>query len=48
MLDGILMQYFAWEDEQVRTAFGDIDHLAQRVSELWYRLLYRADPPDPQ
>ena len=46
MLDGVLMQYFAWEDEQVRHAFGDIDELAQRISLLWYRLLYRSDPPD--
>jgi AcrR family transcriptional regulator len=45
MLDGILMQYFAWDDEEVRDAFGDVDSLAYRISALWYRLLYRADPP---
>lgn len=45
MLDGVLMQYFAWEDDSVRDAFGDVDELAYRVSVLWYRLLYRADPP---
>lgn len=45
MLDGVLLQYFAWEDENVQAAFGDPDSLAYRVSVLWYRLLYRTDPP---
>ncbi|ROR46563.1 TetR/AcrR family transcriptional regulator [Kitasatospora cineracea] len=47
MLDGVLMQYFAWQDASLREAFGDVDELAQRVSVLWYRLLYRCDPPAP-
>src|SRR5690349_17929196 len=41
MLDGVLMRYFAWEDEDTRAAFGDVDALAYRISVLWYRLLYR-------
>ena len=47
MLDGVLMQYFAWEDERLREAFGDVDALARQISILWYRLLYRTDPPSP-
>ena len=46
MLDGVLLQYFAWEDDHVREAFGDPEALAFRISVLWYRLLYRSDPPE--
>ncbi|MEU2235146.1 TetR/AcrR family transcriptional regulator [Streptomyces vietnamensis] len=45
MVDGVLMQYFAWQDEGLRSAFGDVEELAYRISVLWYRLLYTADPP---
>ena len=47
MSDAMALQYFAWENEDVRTASGTPEELTERLSVLWFRMLYGTDPsPD--
>jgi TetR/AcrR family transcriptional regulator, transcriptional repressor for nem operon len=44
MLDGVLIQYFAWNDRLLRQTCPGTEILAAQLSVAWYRLIYGTSP----